>query len=513
MIPLSSPTHQSTDHSPGQRHWLYALAIVAVLGGWLLLALTHLDFFAFEDDEGTFLMTARSVWEGHALYREVWFNYLAGLMHLLQFAFWLGGTTVAAPRVLIAVITVLTILVASEIARRLAGRLAGFLTALLLAITPATARMGRSVMAEGPAALCGALAVLLLLRHLRSRRLGWLALSGLAATVGIWFKYPTALLLVILVVGLWADTWQHHDHWKSALSRSALLLVCGALPVLLSTLAYDLPAQWEQIVVTYLRSDDYDELNVVRNLGKYYGYLNTNSWGLATLAAMGLVTLFRHQRSMACLLGVWLGGYVVAMLFSTPLGTHHMYLFLAPLAILAAIGLSSLPGLVRAAQKGALARAKRWDLIGTALATLLLLVLLPQTLGNTATFYRSDRAANEELYEAVALVAEHTQPGDYVISDLGMITYRAGRSAPPWLTNTSGLRFFTGSLTESMVQEVSAAYAPAAVVFWEEKFTDHAPNYVANIQGQYVEIYREYEEQDESYYRLHGIYLRPDRAP
>ncbi|MEN6478757.1 MAG: glycosyltransferase family 39 protein [Anaerolineales bacterium] len=513
MTSLSSAAQQPTGRSPGQRRWLYALAIAAVLGGWLLLALTHLDFFAFEDDEGTFLMTARSVWEGHALYREVWFNYLAGLMHLLRFAFWLGGTTVVAPRVLIAVITVLTMLVASEIARRVAGRLAGFLTVLLLAITPATARMGRSVMAEVPAALCGALAVLLLLQHLRSRRLGWLALSGLTASVGIWFKYPAALLLVILVVGLWADAWQHHDRWQSTLARSALLLACGILPALLSTLAYELPAQWEQIVVTYLRSDDYDDLNVVRNLGKYYGYLNTNNWGLAALAAVGLVALFRRQRNAAYLLGAWLGGYVVAMLFSTPLGTHHMYLFLAPLAILAAIGLASLPGLVRVARKGALARAQRWPLVGAALATLLLLALLPQTIGNTATFYRSDRAANEELYEAVALVAEHTQPGDYVVSDLGMITYRAGRSAPPWLTNTSGLRFFTGSLTEPIVQEISAAYAPAAVVFWEEKFTDHAPHYVADIRSQYVEIYRQYQEQDESYYRLHGIYLRPDRAP
>ena len=40
------------------RAWLYTLAIALLLGAWLTAAFTHLDFWAYEDDEGTFLVTA-----------------------------------------------------------------------------------------------------------------------------------------------------------------------------------------------------------------------------------------------------------------------------------------------------------------------------------------------------------------------------------------------------------------------------------------------------------------------
>ncbi|MEN6478760.1 MAG: glycosyltransferase family 39 protein, partial [Anaerolineales bacterium] len=139
-----------------------ALLTLASVAGWVAVELGHLDFFSFEDDEGTFLLTARAVYDGHALYREVWFNYLSGLMNLLVLVFRVGGVSLTGPRALMVVLTAITMLLASRIARRAFGRWAGALTALLLVLVPAVSSMGRSVMAEIPATVCGALAILAL---------------------------------------------------------------------------------------------------------------------------------------------------------------------------------------------------------------------------------------------------------------------------------------------------------------------------------------------------------------
>ena len=60
MPSSAQPTSQS--RSPAQASLLlriiYPLATALLLGAWLTAAFTHLDFWAFEDDEGTFLLTA-----------------------------------------------------------------------------------------------------------------------------------------------------------------------------------------------------------------------------------------------------------------------------------------------------------------------------------------------------------------------------------------------------------------------------------------------------------------------
>ncbi len=504
--------HRPAGHRAARADLLFTIALATVILAWLAVALTHLDFFSFEDDEGTFLVTAKAVWQGHKLYRDVWLNYFPGLIELLQLAFAVGGTTVISPRVLMAILAALGMLVSAVIARRAMGPLAGVATALLLALTPAMSRMGRSVMAEVPAAACTALGMYALQAHLHSGRSAWLIVAGLAAGFGVWFKYPAALALVVMFLALAVSARRRRQPWRVFAGRAVLLIGIASLPVLISSLTYDWSAEWQQILGTHVRSDAERSVNEIRNLGKFYGYLKVNNWGLATLAAAGLVALWRRRRDDAWLVGSWLGLYGLAMLLSTPLGTHHMYLFLAPLGILAGSGLAQLVELLFAARRPSFSRRCRHELAAYLLAALVLLVFLPSSVGQLVDLYRGDRESAAELYHAVDLVASMTQPNDYVLSDLPMITYRAGRFAPPWLTNTSGMRFEAGGLDEATVQAISTKYRPAAVVLFEDKLVENTPGYVAEIQASYVEVYRAYEPQDENYQRLHAIYVRPDRA-
>lgn len=507
----SPPSDSASSASPWRRFG-YPLSITLLLGVWLALAMTHLDFFAFEDDEGTFLLTAKSLWQNHELYQDVWLNYFSGLMTLLELVFRVGGPTVMLPRALMALLAAVTMLLSSSIARRLGGDLAGISTVALLILTPAMSRMGRSVMAEVPAAACGALAVWALQTHLRSRRLGWLALAGLAAGLGIWFKYPTAALLLTLLATLWIAAAREHLPRKAVAGQTALFLALALLPILVNVLWYDLAPQWDQIVGTYMRNLDLYDPNIPRNLDKFGEYFGDNNWGLAALAVPGVLILLRRQRTAAWLLGGWVLVYFVLMLLNRPLGSHHMYLLLAPLAILAAVAMARLPQLVRTSRQRSSVWLARIALAGVFMALAVFLLLGPESIETTIDRYRYDRKRNEALYEVTAVVAANTLPNDYVVSDLPMITFRAGRTAPPWLTNTSGMRFRTEGLSDKSMLAWNEAYRPVAVVFWEDKFVENAPDFVAEIQATYVEIYRDDVLQEDGDRRLRAVYLRPDRV-
>lgn len=486
------------------------LLTLAIVTAWVAVELNHLDFFSFEDDEGTFLLTARSVYDGYVLYRAVWFNYLSGLMNLLVLVFRVGGVSLTGPRALMVVLTAITMLLASRIARRAFGRWAGALTALLLVLVPAVSSMGRSAMAEIPATVCGALAILALQTHLRSGRLVWVAVAGFLGGLGVWFKYPAVVLLGVLAIGLWAGAWQRHLSWRAIIGQTALLVGAALLPVAVAILAYDPAAQWDQIIGTLLRAQHYYHLKLLANIGKLAGYMESNNAALPLLALLGTLDLARRDRAQAWLLGSWLWLYLLSMEFSTPLAPHHMFLFAAPLAILAAGALYTLPETVQALRRHTLVGGQRIASGMLLASTLLLFALWPECIESLGSLHRDDTRKREDWYEASAIVAENSAPGDYVICDFPMITFRAGRSAPPWLTNLSGMRFRTEGITEEQIREATEIYAPALIVFWESKFANSTPDYIADIQKTYREIYREDEEMEDGTLRLHGIYQRPD---
>lgn len=148
------------------------------------------------------------------------------------------------------------------------------------------------------------------------------------------------------------------------------------------------------------------------------------------------------------------------------------------------------------------------------LGALFCLVSMPKPMEKTLERmqWQGDDHPDERL--AVQLVTEHTLPGEYVISDLAMIAFRAQRSAPPWLTNLSGMRFRAGGLTESDLFESTEAYDLACVVLWEDKLEEKAPGYTAWARSHYLSIYEEVleDDSDEEDPRLHQILLAARRG-
>jgi 4-amino-4-deoxy-L-arabinose transferase-like glycosyltransferase len=464
----------------------YSIVLVLLITLWFDIGLRRLEGFSWEDDEGTFLVTSQSVFEGHPLYREVWFNYLPGLMGILTTAFGLGGVNVEAARSVIVLFAGLLLFGLAESAYQVAGHRARILAPLLLVITPSFVRLGRAVMAEVPAGAFTMWALLAALLYLRSGRWLWLILAGLLAGGSVLIKYPAAVTVFPIASAVLLHPSRSGAkalNWRT-LRHLVLLGFSIAAPIVISVIPFISSAFWTQVVTTYLNSRSAYTVVLGENVTKLAEYLAENNWGLVPLACGGLLWLLRRNWTGGLVAGTWVVGYLVATLGHSPLTEHHLLLVLVPLAWLSSIGLGHLTGL-----RDLYHRDER------VLSVLLLLGLVVYVLGFSSmlsvTMGRLSWAgdAQQEEWKAARLVAQSTHPGDYVISDFPMITFRAKRQAPPWLANLSGMRFRTGEISDQDLQRDTLEYKVRAVVFWENKLYKKAPNFVNWIEGRCSAIY------------------------
>jgi 4-amino-4-deoxy-L-arabinose transferase-like glycosyltransferase len=483
-----------------------------LIAAWLALALRSLQFFSMKDDEGTFLLTAQSALQGYALYREVWFNYLPGLIGLLVATFRIGGVNVEVARTVMVLFSALALAGVAALAASSGRRWAAPLAVALLVLTPTWVQMSRSVMAEVPANALLVGAALVALRYHDHRHQGWLIVAGLACGLAISFKYPTAIMLPIIGLDLLL-LWHDRAPLRRALGHLALFGLSALGTLALTMMFVDLPAAWQQVVGSYRAVAQYYVLDLSANLDRLVVFLRQNNAGLAPAALLGLRVLLAERRPPALLFAIWLSLFVSSMLCSALLGNHHLYLLLTPLAVLAGIWLASIPALFARMRHPRHGGAALLAASG-ALTVIILVCCAPPVLSLTANRLRPRPDDHLAYREMVAVLQDVTRQGDEVVCDSPMIVFRAGRTMPPWLINTSDIRFPCAALDAEDAIAVSQADSPAAIVFWENKYLAGAPEYIAWVQSHYVEVQRqEVIERSGEPPRFHAVYLRPDLAP
>ncbi|MFH1085320.1 MAG: glycosyltransferase family 39 protein, partial [Chloroflexota bacterium] len=326
---------------------------VAVLAFYALAVARGLGFFVWHDDEPVLTLTAKAVFEGHALYREVWFNYAPGLIVYLRAAYGLAGYSLGTARLAVALAGVAGLCVVGLLGGALGRRGAGLLAMALLASAPHWVVLSSAVLAEVPSFTLMALAVLCALRHVRTRGLPWLLASGVAAGAAVACK-PTAA--PVALVPLTAVLLVERGARRRVLALAALALA-GAAP-LVATLLPHHPADFaRQFVVTWRNSRGMfppEPLANLRQIGLYWLRDKYGLWHLGLLAAAGVgwLGLRRRRAAEAALMAAWAGGMALALVLHSPLYRHHLAALLPPVCVLAGVGLANLAAQLRTAPRG-----------------------------------------------------------------------------------------------------------------------------------------------------------------
>ncbi|MBC7236008.1 MAG: glycosyltransferase family 39 protein [Chloroflexi bacterium] len=482
--------------------------VIVLLAAFGLLIFSQLDHFMWDDDESVLICTARAVQQGHKLYDTVWFGYTPGFIYLLAGAFELLGFDIAVARLVVGILALAALAAVAALARTVGGHWAGAAAVALLAPIPHFVVMSSAAMIEVPAMALVTASTLAVVAYLRREARGWLALSGVLMSGALLLK-PTVLagallpaVAVFLVERAWSRRW----------ICLALLGLCGLSLLLPGVLASNPGGFHRQVLHTYLQGKSAVVVDYGHNLENLAEYLLADKYGLTHIALVGLGlyglwALWRRDRRVALLLGLWLLSVLAVLLTHAPLYRHHLVQTLFPLAVLAGVGLAALGHeAVHHTRPG-------WRYV--ALASALCLVLLEGGRAAWIDLFRLREIESDHLdkaLQAVAFLQQHTAPGDYIITDAHILALRAGRPVPPELTDTSRRRIRTGQLNAQRVTEIAQRYRPAAIVFWEEKLepTDKseasgAPDYLDRSFATWV---TEHYTLAAQYSERHRIYVR-----
>jgi hypothetical protein len=202
-------------------------------------------------------------------------------------------------------------------------------------------------------------------------------------------------------------------------------------------------------------------------------------WTGLILALYGFVLAWRRRHSMGMAVAVWLLGALVAVYSQAHFRPRYLLLCSFPAAGLLSMGLRDV------VNSAVSARTRRYRYVSLGVGVVLILCL---TLG-TAEGIRSalaetccDTYAVEN--EAVAMLKSMVTPGGYVISDDGMLPFRAGLLTPPQLAAPSHRRIDTGQLSAETLIAVTQSYEPEAILAWGRRFRS-LPEYIDWVEQYY----------------------------
>jgi 4-amino-4-deoxy-L-arabinose transferase-like glycosyltransferase len=393
-------------------------------------------------DEGVYLASLDALRHGQALGGEVFASQPPGFYVLLRIAGLLGGDSITGIRVVFVLVAILGCFGAYVLGRAIAGPPAGFLASGLLAITPPFATEASRVTADVPSVSLAVLSLAAIALAVQRRDGLWLpAAAGFLLGTAVSVK----LLALSAVVPFAAIAVQ-----RRARTGQLVAAACGAiLPWIALLIAYggSLGELWDGAITFHRESRSFPSPESAGHVLRDFLDFSTPSAWLLVLGAAATLVAWRKVWP----LWLWTAAAVAFLFWQKPLFEHHVVLLCAAAALPAGVALGALAGSLR--RPGV-------ALAGTGAAAVLAAGLYQQA-------HRIDLAQIPEqpaLLWAVGTLDRCTNSTQLVGSDQPIVPFRARRSMPGQLVDTSLVRLSTSSLPPQRVLAILRQERVAAVV-------------------------------------------------
>jgi len=464
------------------------LTLIGCLAGFFLWQIGRIHVFEFSNDEGIVLMWTRMARAGYPLYVQTVADQPPGLMMLLMGAFSLFGESVLVARVLSLTLAILGLIGVALIARELGGWGAAIASVFLLSVSPMFYWYCLAVMQDVPAFSLAAMALALSLIYGRSRTLTWLWLSGLAFGLSLVIKLITLPLLAPIGLTIVAGNVRRGriGVWRALLD--GLIWAGGAIPpVGLTLLAFEISAMMPQVLGAIGEARGAYPWSSTENLMRFRDLVLEGHWGLIALAAVGLMAVSGRPMTLAWTVLTWTVVATATLFIHVPLWSHHLVMVLMPVAVLAGAGTSALANGIWAWRSGQRGDWGSVQLVLSLLAVVAYLASLPTIVRLNS---REPSRFEPVKWEALARLREFTAAGDFAVSDMGMMVFRAGLLSPPTVVDLGEKRIKSGLLTDRDVLEATLRYPVRAVVFWSSR-QYLIPDYLAWVDHTYQHVFQD----------------------
>lgn len=447
-----------------QRQWhlLALIGIVIVAAG---LRLANLDNPTDNFDEGAYLASLFLMREGYRPFADIVTGEGPLNLHLAFLSYAAGGFTLTAARTGTALLSLTGVLGAALAGRALGGPLAGIAAAFILALSPAYLRVSRWVGPEAVAVSLAMLAVAAAAWAYRSDRDRWRlaagALFGLANLVQA--SVPAAAVAIMLLT------------YSRRSSRSILLAPFAAGSVVAVVLMMTGPVEVISRIVSWRLGGHQLDPSIAVIQGNAFMLLDKmyrqEQPAVYALAAIGALVLLRSAPQVGLALLGWVGAQLALLLCYSELSAHLGVTLLAPVLLMAGIGLGAGLSQLSGAQRrraASVAGAVLIDLVGLwYVASVPAIVTRDQRLINLELSF--DREIDRDARAAVSTIANTTTAQEFVVTDQPYLAFLADRKVPPELVDPSTSRIDSGSLDGGQVVANVRERDVALVVLWSGK--------------------------------------------
>ena len=402
-------------------------------------------------DEGGYAEIARLWARSRTLYDGAWVDRPQGLMLIFRAVHFVFGGSAEAMRVAAGIAAVLAVAATMLLTVRLArGRITACAAGLLMATAGASPFIeGFTLSGELLASIPALLSLLAFTAYLADRRLRWLVLAGLFTGCAVMVRQAA------FDAGLAAVLFMLLTERRRGIRPAAILIGTAFVPVFAGALSAASFSDWWFAVVGYRLQND-SIASGASFMGRLYVFSFSLPYALAGLALLGLLAGFGWRRA-PLLARLWVGTALVTVLAGGNFHNHYYIQLVAPLCVIAAIGLRRI---VRTPRRGPqLATA------AVALGTVALTVPLWFMTGTSQAQKLWPKDHHLQRDAAVArYVKQHTQPHQriLVIWASASLYYLADREPAlrwMWLRN---LQTIEG--TAAVAARVLAKRPPALVI-------------------------------------------------
>lgn len=453
------------------------LASLVIFFAW---ALSHLDTFAWDIDEGIYLMWTRMWRAGYGLYTDIWCDQPPGLILLVRLAFAVFGESVQVGRGIVAGLATLGLLAVALIARELDGWLAAVVSVLLLATAPLFVRLSRALMGSLPALALATLSLALMLFYHRHGQRRWLILSSLAFGASLIVKFIGLPLLAPIGLVLLIPSSPTAARWRTAIRDGFFWSLGALLPLVLLLVLFDSRAMLEQVIGNLFEVRSAYTLDLAANAEEIADVLSAGHLSLVALSVYGFGLALRRRSATGVVVLTWCLTAALALMIYTPVWYHLVLLVLIPLAPAAGMGVSQLIRLAQSRHRWTWADGV-WVTLGTE-AVVIFAFLLPQTLHELAG---SVTWPQGEAWAAIEDLRALVKPGDHIITDHPIMAFRAGLFVPPDLCDPGSKRIKPGELTMADLLADIERYHSPPVVIWSGNFRGYLTEFVSWVEENY----------------------------
>lgn len=328
-------------HNYAPYGWLWLIALVGVI---LLIALPTVTY-PLGRDQGEFATIGRGLLDGRAPYLELWNPKPPAIFYVYAGAIALFGRDVAALRSIDLILFPLLAASIYYIGRRVDGVRVGWWATLFFGVFYFTETFWTLTQNDGIALVPMLLALVCAIKAGDSPRSAWWAFgAGVCLAWSIWFKYPFALIAVVLVSAYWA--WRAQSALKPrdliAFMLGVFAGIGGGALVLISMGAWDAFIQ-SAIVTAGYTSLGFDWQVFIESMWLAVDF-RWSHWGaLFILTAAGLVLLARGKFTRKwAVIGVWLAVGLGIMAVQAKGYDYHWLPMLPPLALISAYTVQAL---------------------------------------------------------------------------------------------------------------------------------------------------------------------------